>query len=80
VKFKGDIMYKICVLCEARVQDGDAVPSPQHEEVYFCPKCYTIQKFIDGLSIDINIYNIEDTLSEADPNTIEFDRGLKDVN
>jgi len=73
-------MYKICVLCEKRVQDQDAMKSPQHEEVYFCERCYTIQKLLDGLSIDFNIKNIEEILTTSHPDDIEFDRGLKDVN
>ena len=73
-------MYKICVLCEERVQEADAIESPQHDEVFFCPKCYTVQKFMDGLSIDINIDYIEETISDAESDEIEFDRGLKDIN
>jgi len=73
-------MYKICALCDTRVQDGDAIPSIRHEDVYFCIKCFTIQKFMDGLSIDININHIEDTISASGEDEIEFDRGFKNIN
>jgi hypothetical protein len=73
-------MYKICALCDERVQDGDAVPSPQHEDVFFCVRCFSVQSFMDGMSIDININHIEDVLSTSEPDEIEFDRGLKEIN
>jgi hypothetical protein len=73
-------MYKICVLCECRVQDKDAIPSPQHEDIYFCAKCFTIQKLWDGMSIDINIDHIEEVITTAEEDVIEFDRGLKEIN
>ena len=73
-------MYKICALCEERVQDADAIPSPQHEDVFFCEKCFTIQKLMDGLSIDLNMKHIEEVITNADGEDIEFDRGLTDIN
>jgi len=35
---------------------------------------------MDGLSIDININHIEDTISASGEDEIEFDRGFKNIN